>query len=281
MANRTVKEYQDSLELLENINSLDNDRAKNQLVISERQKIINELLTEGVSKESERGKLLTKLIEEQQKEITNEKSLNTQLENQIKSRQRNVDLVKSLVNSIKEEWKYLQEADKTIKGTILSLGMSGAKADALRKSFVDSAKFVSRLGGSLADIQSIQQGYADETGRARAMTASMVEDITLIGKGTGLGIEQATKLGAQFEFMGLDAKRSMDYVQGVVDTSERMGVNTTKVLKNISDNFKKLNTYSFTAGVKGMAKMAEDAEKMQVSMQDALSAADADRKSVV
>ena len=93
-----------------------------------------------------------------------------------------------MVNSIKEEWKYLQEADKTIKGTILSLGMSGAKADALRKSFVDSAKFVSRLGGSLADIQSIQQGYADETGRARAMTASMVEDITLIGKGTGLGI---------------------------------------------------------------------------------------------
>jgi hypothetical protein len=273
--NRTVDEYQNSLELLKNINSLDNDRAKNQLIISERQKIINELLAEGVSKDSERGKLLTKLIADQQQEITNEKSLNTQLENQIKSRQRNVSLVKDLVGLIKQEWQYLQESDKTIKGTILSLGMSGAKADLMRKSFVDSAKFVARLGGSLADVQSIQQGYADETGRARAMTASMVEDITLIGKGTGLGIEQATKLGAQFEFMGLDAKRSMDYVQGIVDTSERMGINTTKVLKNVSDNFKKLNTYSFTAGVKGMAKMAEDAEKFQVDMKDALSAADA------
>ena len=274
-AKELLTEYENSKKILGDLTSLDAKRLKNQQIMSERQKLINQLLSEGLTDEQKKEGLLEKLIAEQQEQITNEKNLNTQIENGIKSRQRQINLVKDLGGLIKQGWQYLQEQDKTIKNTILSLGMSGAKADLMRKSFEQSAKFVTRLGGSLADIQSIQQGYADETGRARAMTASMVEDITLIGKGTGLGIEQATKLGAQFEFIGLDAKRSMTYVQGIVDTSERMGINTTKVLKNVSDNFKKLNTYSFTAGVKGMAKMAEDAEKFQVSMQDALSAADA------
>jgi hypothetical protein len=269
------KQYNESKNILENLTSLDAKRLGNQQIMAERQKLINKLLTEGLTTQQKEDGLLEKLIADQEEQINNEKDLNTQLQNEIKSRERIVGLVKSLGSAIKEGWKYLQEQDKTIKNTILSLGMSGNKADLMRKSFEDSAKFVARLGGSLADVQAIQQGYADETGRARAMTASMVEDITLIGKGTGLGIEQATKLGAQFEFMGLDAKRSMNYVQGIVDTSERMGINTTKVLKNITDNFKKVNTYSFASGVKGIAKMAEDAEKFQVDMKDALSAADA------
>ena len=272
---KKIEEYQKSVDLLNNINSIEDKRVQKQLLMSERQKIINELVKEGVADDTQKLKLLNDLVNEQQVEIEKEKDLNTQLQNGIKSRQQHVSLVKDLVDLIKQEWQYLQESDKTIKSTILSLGMSGAKSDLMRKSFEESATFVARLGGSLADVQTIQQGYADETGRARAMTASMVEDITLIGKGTGLGIEQATKLGAQFEFMGLDAKKSMDYVQGIVDTSERMGINTTKVLKNITDNFKKVNTYSFASGVKGMAKMAEDAEKFQVDMKDALNAADA------
>ena len=86
-------------------------------------------------------------------------------------------------------------------------------------------------------------------------------------------MEQATKLGAQFELMGFDAKKSVDYVQGIVDTSERMGVNTTKVLKNVNDNFKKLNTYSFQQGSKGMAQMAMYAEKMKIDMSAALDSA--------
>ena len=271
--NRSAEQYRNSLESLKSINNLENDRAKNQLIISERQKIINELLAEGNKIDTKRGELLTELLQDQQEEIAKERDLNNQLQNEIKSRQEIVGLVKSLGTAIKEGWKYLQESDKTIKNTILNLGMSGTKAAEMRTAFEKSATFAARIGASLTDLQSIQQGYADETGRARALTGEMLEDITLIGKGTGLGIEQATKLGAQFEFMGVNAKSAMDYTQGIVDTSERMGVNTTKVLKNIVDNFKKVNTYSFVSGTKGIAQMAENAEKLQVSMESSLNSA--------
>ena len=274
-AAKSVEEYQKSLDLVNQLNKSENERSKTQLLISERQKVINELLSNAATLDEKQSNYLQDLVNEQNKAIANEKSINEELAKQQKSREKVVSLTKDLGNAIKEGWRYLQESDKTIKNTILNLGMSGAKAESMRAAFEKSATFAARIGVSLADLQTIQQGYADETGRARALTASMLEDITLIGKGTGLGIEQATKLGAQFEFMGLDAKSAMDYAQGIVDTSERMGVNTTKVLKNITDNFKKVNTYSFVSGVKGMAKMAEDSEKFQVSMETALSAADA------
>ena len=272
-AARSVEDYKETLNLVNKINESESERSKTQLLISERQKVINELLSNAATLDENQKRYLQDLVNEQNKAIANEKSINEELVKQQKNREKVVSLAKELGSAIKEGWRYLQESDKTIKNTILNLGMSGAKAAEMRTAFEKSATFAARIGASLTDLQTIQQGYADQTGRARALTGEMLEDITLIGKGTGLGIEQATKLGAQFEFMGVNAKSAMDYTQGIVDTSERMGVNTTKVLKNIIDNFKKVNTYSFVSGTKGIAQMAENAEKLQVSMEASLNSA--------
>ena len=178
---------------------------------------------------------------------------------------------------VREGLEYLMESDKVIKSTILNLGMSGAKAQMMRDSFERSAGYVARLGGTLTDVKSIMEGYADTTGRARALSDETVKSVMAMGKGTGLGVEEATRLAAQFEFMGKDARTTMDYVQTVVDTSERMGVNTTKVLKDVSSNFKKLSTFTFQAGTKAFAQMAVDAERTRVSMDTALNVAEATR----
>ena len=236
-------------------------------ITANNEKIINELKQNNNNLTKEEQNLLNE-IENKQKEINN------QLDKEIKNRQRIVNVLGAVAQQLKLGWSYLQSQDKVIKSTILGLGMSGTKAELMRSSFEQSAGFVARLGGNIEDIQHIMTGYADETGRARVLSADMVKNITLIGKGTGLGIEQATKLGAQFELMGFDAKSTMDYVQGVVDTSERMGVNTTKVLEVVNENFKRLNTYTFQQGVKGFAQMAMYAEKFKIDISQALNAAD-------
>jgi translation initiation factor 2 beta subunit (eIF-2beta)/eIF-5 len=252
-------------------------RAKQAEIVSERQRTINELVKNQNKLTDDQKALLKDLINKQQTEIKNEKEINAQLKKQKDNRQLIVNTAKDAIRVTKEGLKFLMEQDKIIKQTILNLGMSGTKADLMRGSFEKSAGFVASLGGTLEDVQKIMEGYADETGRARVLSAQMVQDIEAIGKGTGLGVEQATKLGAQFEYMGFDAKKTVDYVQGIVDTSERMGVNTTKVLKNLNDNFKKLNTFTFTKGSKAMAEMAMNAEKMHVDMADALNVAEATR----
>jgi hypothetical protein len=251
---------------------------------ADQQRVINELKQNYVDLSQEQKALLGEMLISQQKlkgeiaaQVKLEKEIEASTKAQVEHRKKLLGYAIALTDSLKLGWKYLQESDKIIKQTILTLGMSGAKAEAMRVSFEQSIGHVSELGGTMEDIGKIQTGFADETGRARAMTASMVEDITAIGKGTGLGIEQATKLAAEFEYMGLNTKATLNYVQDVVDTSERMGVNTTKVLKNITDNFKKLGTFSFKNGTKAFAEMAMNAERTRVSMKSALDVAEAKR----
>ena len=281
MINKFQKEHE---QLLHNISGIENEISEIQQIRADRQEVINELQRNYDDLTKKQKKELLELVKIHNNEygilkdkIKQQKLQNEQLKKEIGYRKEIVDIAKKLGDVLKEGWNHLQNQDKIIKSTILNLGMSGAKAELMRSSFEGSAIFVARLGGSLADVQAIMEGFADETGRARALSSEMVQNITAIGKGTGLGIEQATKLGAQFEIMGYDTKSTMNYVQGVVDTTERMGVNTTKVLKNVNDNFKKLNTYNFQQGVKGFAQMAAYAEKFKIDIGDALNAADTAR----
>jgi hypothetical protein len=260
--------YLNATDIQQKKDAIEKQILNDKMLQREQERLIGEMLAGNLNLSKEDLKTLNGQVDRHRK-------INEYLKDENKNRKTGVDLVKKLNTGLSKTWEYLMQSDKVIRETIRNLGMSGAKADAMRKSFELSAMNVARMGGSLATIQSVMEGYAEETGRARALTASMVEDITSIGLGTGLGIEQATKLGAQFELMGFDARKTAQYVQGIVDTSERMGVNTTKVLKNLNDNFKKVNTYSFKSGSKGIAEMAMNAEKFRVDMKDALSAADA------
>lgn len=171
-------------------------------------------------------------------------------------------------------FKFLMETDKAVRDVTRELGMSGDQAARMRTELQGAATGAARLGGNIQDLANIQSTFADETGRARVLSEETQLSIMKIGLGTGLGIENAAKLAGQFELMGLNAQASADYVQGVVDVSERMGVNTTKVLKNISANFKDLQKFTFRNGVKGFAEMAMHAEKFKFDMGSMLDSAE-------
>ena len=280
-----------NLEFLKQLNDLQNElniKMRSTIDFNEKIKIQEELIANQKRIQAENDRLIIEsknknitLSRAEKKEINDiiiaQKAINTELSKEKNWRDRIAFIGKESANQIKIGWGYLQQQDKTIKSTILNLGLSGTKANLMRLSFEESAGYVARLGGNLEDVQTIMTGFADETGRARVLSAQMIQDVTAIGRGTGLGVEQATRLAAQFEFMGVDVKATMNYVQGVIDTSERMGVNTTKVLKAVNDNFKKLSTFTFQAGVKAYGQMAMDAERTRVSMSTALDVAEATR----
>src|ERR1035437_689866 len=267
--NKLIEAEKNSLTNIEDINKridYQNEINKNN------QKIIADSLE--LQKQAKEG--TADLDKEQLKVLDNilnsQKRINVELTKEQKLRRDIVNVATDLAGQFKKGFDWLMQQDKIIKSTVLNLGMSGTKAELMRASFEQSLDFVAQMGGNLEDVQKIMEGFAEETGKARALSVKMVTDIEAIGKGTGLGVEQATKLGAQFEFMGLDAKSTNTFVQGIVDTTERMGINTTKVLKNVNDNFKKLNTYNFQSGSKGMAQLAMNAEKTRVSIEDTLTA---------
>lgn len=168
---------------------------------------------------------------------------------------------------------YLMQSDKAIKGLTLELGLSGDKSEQLRNNMTGAATYAAKLSTSIDDLAKSQAAFSDETNRTASLTEKEFKNITNIGKGTAIGVEAAGKLAAQFDLVGQSVQSTEKFVQGVVDTSERLGINANKVLKVLSQNFKTLNTFTFKDGTKGMAKMVEYSEKFKLDINDSINSA--------
>jgi hypothetical protein len=171
-------------------------------------------------------------------------------------------------------WKFFMEADKGIKKTVLQLGLSGERADILRFNIEQSAQYAARMGVSVNELAEAQANYVEESGRALLLNEASLDAIIQMGKSTNMGIQNATKLAAQYELIGINATSAADKVLSIVDQSERMGVSATKMLKKVSDNFEAINKFAFRDGVDSFSKMAMYAERFKVDMGSMLDSAE-------
>ena len=256
------------------INQIYNLRLKNQKSLekaSEQQEIINnnlrlaKTLTEAGYKIH--GNTLNALKKEDKLQKKTLDTLN-----------KKVDAQNALLASVKSVGKsftdvggsmrtFLMASDAAIKSVNLELGLSGERASIMRDNFEQSAQFAASMGIDMAGLTQMTSLYAEETGRARLHNEANLKSMTLIAKGTNLGVEGAAQMAGQYEMMGMNATDTASEVQRIVDTTERMGVNTGKVLKAVNKNFKALQKYTFKGGVQGMADMAIYAEKFKINME--------------
>ncbi|MFW6242705.1 MAG: hypothetical protein ACOC2W_00940, partial [bacterium] len=151
--NRLIQEYKDLASKAKNTE-------EESLYISREKELveqnINQLRREHyklVENGEEVNEEILKNIKEQEKELTKltrrQRTVNDEAKKELKTRDLILKSVKSMNGALKSSWEYLMNADKAIKSTNLSLGLSGSKADMMRTSFERSAAHVSRLGGSL------------------------------------------------------------------------------------------------------------------------------------
>jgi hypothetical protein len=191
-------------------------------------------------------------------------------EKRVESNKILLQLGRDLKAVLKSNISYLLEADKIIKSSTLALGLSGSRATEFRNSLEDSAGYAARLGMSIEQLAAMQVSLAEETGRVQIATEESAKAMVNVAKGTALSNDEAAKLVGQFDLIGVNAVSSAKQVQTIVDTTERMGLNTTKVLKSVSNNFKKLQTYTFRGGVQAFGELAAFSEKFKVNMESTL-----------
>ena len=158
------------------------------------------------------------------------------------------------------------DMDKAMKKSALSMGVLSKQTDGFRTNFKEASKYTNQLGIGIEELAKIQADYTEELGRNVMLGESGLKAISNIAAATNLGAEGAARLAADFENMGLSAERTAEYTEQVMNDSHKLGLNASKVIKNISQNMKMLNKYNFKGGVKGLMKMAETASKLGVDM---------------
>jgi hypothetical protein len=160
----------------------------------------------------------------------------------------------------------LFDMDKAMKKTALSIGLAGKQSRNLRFDIKSASENTTMFGSGIEELAQYQAEYSEELGRSVMLGQGGLQAIAEMAKGTLLGAEGAAKMAAEFELQGVSAERTRDLIEETVNKSAKMGINSSKVIKNMQSNMKLLNKYNFKGGIKGLQKMAEITSKFGIEM---------------
>lgn len=170
--------------------------------------------------------------------------------------------------------KSLFEMDKSIKTSALQMGILSKQSLGFRDNIKSASMNTNAIGVTLQELAEMQAQYSENLGRGVVMSQKSLEDMAAVAKSTGLGAEGASQMAADFDRVGMSASGVKTYLEDAMNTSHAMGLNASKVVKNIAQNQKMMNKYHFKEGAKGLAKMAMTATKLGVTMEFATGMAD-------
>jgi hypothetical protein len=236
--------------------------------LEERQKVINRLISNYRS-------ISKKLTEEQKESLNKQLKLYDQL---IKSEEKRKNLIKginsTIVSGLREAYKFLNTVDASIKDSALNLGLSRTLSDQYRNNLIEASQYAARLGMSVESLTKMQQAYNTEVGTNILLTAKSLKAVTAIAQGTALSAEEAGTLAGQFELFGKNASGVKSLVEDTAVEANNMGLNLNKVLKDISGNFRQIQSYNFANGINGIQKMAMYANMYKLNITSAFAAID-------
>jgi hypothetical protein len=158
------------------------------------------------------------------------------------------------------------QMSKDIKQAELSMGILGKQSQFFSKGISKASESTIQLGFGISDIAKSQAAYSEEIGRSSMLNERGMIAMAEMAKGTTLGVEGAAAMAADMERFGISVEGSRNMIQETVDMAAKMGVNSTKAIKELTKNLKVAQTFHFKGGVRGMVEMANYAAKMKVDM---------------
>jgi hypothetical protein len=186
------------------------------------------------------------------------------------------DMRKRMFDFTKDTTKQYELAEsiaKSYKAAALEIGISTGRARGFSEAFKGSVALVAKFGGDIEDVQGIYQDFAEKSGRVRILGDDEVENIFKLGKASDLYGNEAAALYETLELMGVSNIDATERMADLIFDSQKIGLNSSKVVKTLANNLNTMQGYSFSNGVKGMTEMAKLAVKMRLDVSDMLAMA--------
>jgi len=165
-----------------------------------------------------------------------------------------------------KNWAGAFDMDKAIRMSALQMGVLNKQSDSFRTSIELAANQTASFGVGMAELAKLQSDYSEELGRSVILGKEGLVTMGELAKATGLGAEGTAKMAADLENQGYSAERTRDFIEQTMNDAHKLGLNASKVIRNIQSNIKLLNKFNFKNGVKGLAKMAETTAKLGIEM---------------
>ena len=172
------------------------------------------------------------------------------------------------------QYEYSEQIAKSYLSLNKRLGLTGEKSKVVRDNFKDALPDIRRMGGSAEDLAESYESFAEQSGRQNVLTAENLKNMAAFSLSTGLAVGEASRLYERFTLMGKSIDDSHKMLNDLVNSSNKLGINSKKVLSVLSSEMESMQRMSFRGGVKAMTEMAKLAVKMRVDVSDMLNMAD-------
>lgn len=163
----------------------------------------------------------------------------------------------------------LAKVDDNAKKLGRTMGLSGENLQQFRNSLIDVAtnSMISVFGGTAEDLVKIQQAYQGSSDRNLMLSTSEYENTMAMSKITGIDEEEvASMVGDMYKF-NIAAEQGNDIMFEIYKNAAKMGLNTTKAVKEFSNNLKLASKVNFKGGVEGIKEMTTWAMKVRFNME--------------
>jgi hypothetical protein len=145
-----------------------------------------------------------------------------------------------------------------------AFGLSKERVDEFKTTIADAAPELAKLGLQDADISnnliSIMQGL----GGAASVSKEAIIELSAAAKLTG---QDVGILSSNFRDVGISVYDVGEQMKTVAEVARSAGVSVNKVSGQVMTNLEKMNIFNFENGVKGLAKMVAQAERLGINME--------------
>jgi len=184
------------------------------------------------------------------------------------------NIAKKILGVIKDLWGDYDKIDKKIREITSNLGLAGGQANAFRSSVMKSVVAIQTMGADIGEVLSIQETLNDAIGRQVILSSENLINITKIVQGTSLGVAGTAQMLENLEVFGFNADDTFKVIEKTVQSNQKLGLASSKVLKTINDNLKRAQGFAFKGGIEGLTRMAQQASKVKLDLGDIFSLAE-------
>ena len=232
-------------------------------------------LLELIKKEKELREEITPVLRAKTKELA--KAANTEEQAARMRKQGWADIKRGATEAFRigkdflDVWGKIDQAASKFAKTI---GTGAVGMERLRKNAIESVqkgRFGAKYNVSADELIGLQETYSNTIGRNIQISASDQENMAAMFRVMGEG---GVDFAAKLENFGLSYTDAANKAGKMFKEAGKYGISFDKYSKNVANNIKLAQNYTFKNGIKGLESMAKKATAMKLDMQQVASFAD-------
>lgn len=145
-----------------------------------------------------------------------------------------------------------------------AFGLSKERVDEFKTTIADAAPELAKLGLQDADISNNLIKIMDNLGGAASVSKEAIIELSAAAKLTS---QDVGTLASSFRDVGISVYDVGEQMKTVTEVARSAGVSVNAVSSKVTENLSKMNLYNFENGVKGLAKMSAQAERLGIKME--------------